>query len=234
MTQNQHSAPDPDIDIALIETMRVDPGPAIPLLAGHRSRLQTSCQALGYPWPGEQLFAELGRHAAALDPGKSHRIRLLLDRSGRFTFTSGPLTPTPEPVQIRLAPQMLEAPVFWLAHKTTHRPWYELAQSWLAMHPEVFDLVFCNEREELSEGSRCNVYIQDDQGVWLTPHTDSGLLPGVMRQALIERGDVREARISRADFLQAPAWRVSNALRGWLDARLRLGAIKAPGNKEQQ
>jgi branched-subunit amino acid aminotransferase/4-amino-4-deoxychorismate lyase len=41
-----------------------------------------------------------------------------------------------------------------------------------------------------------------------------------MRQSLLDQGLVREATVSRTDFLEAHAIRVSNALRGWLQARL--------------
>ncbi len=209
-----------EADIQLIETMKVDPGPSMPLLAWHRRRLQASCKALGYRWPGEALFADMGGVAAALDPTASHRLRLLLDRSGAYTLTPGPLPPTPEPVLLQLAPDPLQAEALWLQHKTTRRPWYEQAQEWLAIHPNVFDIVFCNENGEICEGSRVNVYVQDEQGKWLTPPLECGLLPGVMRQYLLDRGLVSEARITREAFVSARALRVSNALRGWLDACL--------------
>ena len=216
-----------DTSVQLIETMRVDPGPALPLLSWHRRRLKASCEALGFDWPGEALFVEIGRVAAGLDPHARHRIRLLLDPSGTFSLTAGPLPPTPEPVWLRFESRPLRAERAWLAHKTTRRQWFGTAQEWLAAHPNVFDIVFCNDSGHVTEGSRSNVYMQDLDGQWLTPPADGGILPGVMRQNLLDQGLVREAVISCADFLDAPAIRVSNALRGWLQARLLRAA--APG-----
>lgn len=209
-----------DAGIQLIETMRVEPGPSIPLLPWHRRRLQASCQALGYVWPGEALFTDLGRLSAGLDAQQNHRVRLLVDVNGAYTLTANPLPPTPQPVQILLAHEALHGDAHWLLHKTTQRPWYASSQHWLAAHPNVFDILFCNEKDELCEGSRTNVYIKNEQGEWLTPALQSGLLPGVMRQHLLDRGLVREALLSRADLLSASALRISNALRGWLDAQL--------------
>ncbi|MYN14579.1 aminotransferase [Pusillimonas sp. TS35] len=209
-----------DADIQLIETMRVDPGPSLPLLPWHRKRLEASCAALGYRWPGERLFMDIGRLSAGLDPTSSHRLRLLVDRNGVYSLTFGPLPPTPEPVQLRLDTRPRKAEQLYLAHKSTYRPWYEEAQEWLAVHPNVFDVIFCNAHGEVCEGSRSNIYVQDDEGNWLTPPVSCGLLPGVMRQSLLDQGLVREARISRDDLENAPALRVSNALRGWLTARL--------------
>jgi 4-amino-4-deoxychorismate lyase len=215
----EHKSMD-DTDVQLIETMRVDPGPSLPLLSWHRRRLKTSCEALGFKWPGESLFMEIGRLAAGLDPEASHRIRLLVDKSGAYTLASGPLPPTPEPVQLRLEARALQADSVWLAHKTTRRTWYDKTQEWLAAHPNVFDVVFCNAQDNIAEGSRSNIYVQDLDGNWLTPTARGNLLPGVMRQSLLDQGLVREATVSRTDFLEAHAIRVSNALRGWLQARL--------------
>ena len=115
---------------------------------------------------------------------------------------------------------VLEADDPWLRHKTTHRPRFAAAQRWLRAHPDHFDLIFGNAAGDLCEGSRSTIYVRDAAGAWLTPPLASGLLPGVKRQALLDDGAVREARLSLADLRQAPALRVSNALRGCLDARL--------------
>ena len=115
---------------------------------------------------------------------------------------------------------VLEADDPWLRHKTTHRPRFAAAQRWLRAHPDHFDLIFGNAAGDLCEGSRSTIYVRDAAGAWLTPPLASGLLPGVKRQALLDEGAVREARLSLADLRQAPALRVSNALRGCLDARL--------------
>lgn len=206
--------------VQLIETMRVDPGNQIALLHGHLARLRASCIAMGYDWPGDPLIDALQRHRDALDAGLTHRMRLLVGPGRSYAIETDVLTPTPQPVTLHLSPEPLTADAFWLRHKTTHRPWYAAAQRWLNDHPACFDVIFFNERDVLSEGTRTNVYVLDVAGVWLTPPLDCGALPGVQRQALLDSGQVREATISRPQFLAATSLRVSNALRGWLDAGL--------------
>lgn len=207
--------------VQLIETIRIETGRQAPLLAGHYRRLQDSCAALGYSWPGDALQRDLSAHIEELDADSCHRLRLLLSRDGRYSLTSNPLPPTPQPVRLIFSATPLQADMLWLQHKTTHRPWYEAAQAWLAHNPVFFDVVFCNERNEVCEGSRSNVYILDAASrKWLTPPMNCGLLPGVQRRDLLDSGRVQEARITREQFLASPAIRVSNALRGWLDATL--------------
>src|SRR5690606_28690984 len=101
-----------------------------------------------------------------LDGAQTHRLRLLLAHDGSIAFTSGILPSTPQPVQLALHTGSLHADPCWLQHKTTHRPWYDAAQTWLSDHPSFFDIVFCNEQDQLCEASRSNVYIQDEQGRW--------------------------------------------------------------------
>jgi 4-amino-4-deoxychorismate lyase len=210
--------------VRLIETMCVEPGHRIPLLSGHLARLRASCTTLGYDWPGDGLVADLHRHAAALDARLAHRLRLLVGPERSYAIETAVLPPTQGPVTLRLSDAPLKADPFWLRHKTTQRPWYTAAQRWLDDHPDYFDIVFCNEDDALCEGSRTNVYVRDGSGGWLTPPLENGILPGVKRQALLDAGQVRVAALSRRDFLAAPSIRVSNALRGWLDARLDTNA----------
>ena len=208
-------------DVRLIETIRIEPGRQTPLLAWHWRRLQDSCTALDYVWPDDALLRDAQQHIGKLDTGGSHRLRLLLNRDGDYSLASDPLPPTPQPVCLELSATPLRADMLWLRHKTTHRPWYEAAQAWLVRNPAFFDVVFCNERDEVCEGSRSNIYVLDAvSDKWLTPPLECGLLPGVQRRALLESGRVDESRITREQLLAAPAIRVSNALRGWLAATL--------------
>jgi 4-amino-4-deoxychorismate lyase len=204
----------------LIETIRVEQGRRTPLLDGHWRRLRHSCVALGYAWPGQALADALQCHIDTLDPAVDHRVRLLLGSDGQYEIASTLLAHTPEPLLVRLHLEALRAEAFWLRHKTTFRPWYTGTQQWLMQNLDVFDVIFCNEKDEVCEGSRSNIYIRDASGAWLTPPVASGLLPGVQRQALLDGGLVREATISRNNLIAAREVRISNALRGWRVATL--------------
>jgi len=205
--------------IHLIETLRVTPGRDIPLLDLHLQRLRRSCAALGTPWPAV-LPQAITAHLATLSAHESWRLRILLNTVGGHSLQSQRLPATPAPVRVALATEALAADPVWIAHKTTWRPWYARASDWLHQHPDIFDVLYCNARDEVCEGSRSNVYVCTADGAWLTPPLACGLLPGVQRQALLDQGLVQEAVLPRALLLQARRIRVSNALRGWLDAVL--------------
>jgi len=218
---------------ALIETMRLEDG-RIALWPGHRARLLASAAALGYPLEARDLEARLSAHVRTAVPAtRAWRIRLLLAHDGGLRLETAPLPPTQVPVRLALAARVLDGrPCLdedeaWLRHKTTRRPWFADAAAWLARRPEYFDVIFGNAAGLACEGSRCNVYLRDPAGLWLTPPVRHGLLPGVQRQQLLDAGLVHEAALSLADLEAAPALRVSNALRGWLDARMDDGG-RAP------
>lgn len=232
---------------ALIETMRLEQG-RIALWPGHRARLLASAAALGYPLDPAALDDRVSAslHAAASTPGSAGlpgavwRLRLLLTSDGLLSLEAALLPDTPAPVRLAIASDVLDDVTadtaaghrdlpptdarfpddFWRRHKTTRRPWFAAAQDWLRAHPDHFDLVFDDATDGLREGSRCNLYLRDPQGRWLTPTATGSLLPGVQRQWLLDQGLAHEAALSLADLRAAPALRISNALRGWQDAQL--------------
>jgi len=84
----------------------------------------------------------------------------------------------------------------------------------------AWDALFLNENEGLSEGSACNVFLVRD-GVVSTPDPESGILAGVMRDAVIrlsrrEAIPLRIGTVMRVDIAAATEAFVTNALVGIL------------------
>lgn len=209
---------------SLIETLRLDADGDVPLLPGHLTRVATSAEALRYRWPGEDVWIMQVAQALQGLPKVAHRVRVLTAPDGAIAVETAPLLPLGERPLVSLAPAVLDSQEPYLQHKTTRRDWYEPASAWLAQHPAYFDLLFFNERGELCEGSRSNVYVLLEQG-WVTPPVSSGLLPGVQRAALLESGAVQEAVLTATDLQRAQSVRLSNALRGWFEVTV----AEAPG-----
>jgi 4-amino-4-deoxychorismate lyase len=149
-----------------------------------------------------------------------HRLRLLVARDGSRSIQTAALPPLPARQEAMLAPEALRSTEPLLRYKTTYRPWYTKTIEWLPSHPHIFDLLYLNERGELCEGSRSNVYLRLD-GDWYTPPVDSGCLPGVQRAELLDGGQVEERVLTLADLHAADEIRLSNALRGWFPVTLR-------------
>jgi para-aminobenzoate synthetase/4-amino-4-deoxychorismate lyase len=108
----------------------------------------------------------------------------------------------------------------FLRHKTSVRSRYDAA--WRAAEAQgAFDALFFNERGELTEGGRSNVFLRFGSE-WITPPLSSGVLPGVMRSILLHAPawNASEGVITREMLAEADDIVVCNALRGPLRAVL--------------
>jgi 4-amino-4-deoxychorismate lyase len=207
---------------SLIETMRVDADGGMPLLDRHMARLLDSCRTLGYPCPEDEdaIRHEVLVAARTISAPGAHRLRLLLHATGERTIESSPLPPLVDMPGVVTCDTRLASTEMLLRHKTTFRPWYDPIGQWLTSHSDIFDALFVNERGELCEGSRSNVYARS-RNKWFTPPISSGCLPGVQRAALLDQG-LAEERLMDLDALRcADEIRLSNALRGWITVMLR-------------
>ena len=203
-----------DPGLRLIETLRRENG-ACPRLAGHLARLRRSAEWLGFPLDETVLQEQLAAQPAT----GIWRVRLTLGRDGVLAVHSLPLAGEPAGTRYAvLAKQRIDSRNPLRRHKTTERAVYDAALQAVAGEPEVFDVVFLNERDEVAEGARSNVFIERN-GILLTPPLTSGALPGVLRAELLVAGTAREAVLKPADLTDG-FW-LGNALRGLIRVSLR-------------
>ncbi|MBK7356944.1 MAG: aminodeoxychorismate synthase component I [Propionivibrio sp.] len=207
-----------DPGFGLIETLCLERG-VLQRLELHLERLQASAQVLGFACDIAAISAGLAEQASMHSTGP-RRIRLTLAHDGRFQISQAVLEDCALPALAVLAEERVDPGNYLLGHKTSARRMYDRALARLAGCPDFFDAVFLNTRGEVCEGARSNVFIERD-GVWLTPPTSSGLLPGVMRRQLLESGRAIEAVLFKEDLLGAPAIYLTNSLRGVIPVRLQ-------------
>ena len=217
---------DADPGFQLFETTAATRADGIRHLDRHLVRLQRSADAFGFRFDADALRREIDARCAALDGDGPYRMKLALAKDGTFDITAAPLKPLPAgPVGVLLACEHGFAPTrasdALLLHKTTRRAEYDRA--WQAAEAlGGFDMLFVNERGEVTEGGRSNLFVKLD-GQWVTPPLASGVLPGVMRGVLLDDpafGAV-ERVVTRDDLARAQGLLLTNALRGALDAVLK-------------
>lgn len=199
--------------LQLIETLRLEAGSddPFPLLARHLQRLAVSSALLGFIYDLPGVRRELLNHAAGHLPG-NYRTRLLLSPDGKVEISSQPLPEAGNKCwRVVFAQRRLDSACWLSRHKTTARSAYD--QDLARLPEDVFDLLYFNERGELCEGARSNVYLRL-QGRLFTPPLACGVLDGVMRRKLLDEGLVEERVLYRQDVLEADSLYLSNALRG--------------------
>ncbi|KVC40513.1 chorismate-binding protein [Burkholderia diffusa] len=217
---------DADPGFQLFETTGATRADGIRHLERHLARLRRSADAFGFRLDADALRREIDARCAALDGDGPYRMKLTLAKDGAIDITAAALKPLPAgPVGVMLASAhgfaSTRADDALLLHKTTRRADFDRA--WQAAEAlGGFDMLFVNERGEVTEGGRSNLFVKLD-GQWVTPPLSSGVLPGVMRGVLLDdRTFGAEERIVTLDDLaRADALLLTNALRGALDAVLK-------------
>lgn len=208
-----------DVDpapFALIESLRRQEGGGYLLLERHLHRLAASAAYFSFPCDGTALRASLQQLDAELSG--AHKVRLLLAADGAMTLSAEPLPPVRSrtPLKMILSPQRVQRDDPFLFHKTTRRDLYQAER---ARFPQADEVLFCNEAGEVTEGSIHNLVLRQG-GRLLTPALACGLLPGTLREELLERGVVTEAVITVKDLREADGLWLINSVRGWRRAIL--------------
>jgi para-aminobenzoate synthetase/4-amino-4-deoxychorismate lyase len=205
---------DPAPPVTLIETFRWTPDEGYALFDRHLDRLLDSATYFALPVTREDAAAFLDEKARGWTGAM--RVRLTLSETG-LDLTSVPLPPSPETFRFAIHPEPLSSSSVWLAHKTTNRAFYDRPRQEAHDERGLDELVFANERGELTEGSFTNLFVERD-GALLTPPLSSGLLPGTLRAELIAEGKAEERVLTLADLKSAEAIWLGNSVRGLIRA----------------
>jgi para-aminobenzoate synthetase / 4-amino-4-deoxychorismate lyase len=209
-TQNSQS------DFSLIESLLFDKGSGFFLLDRHLKRLADSARYFGFTMDLYSLQTRLEK--CTEDIAGSAKVRLVLARNGSITVESEPLEfPAAGSVSfVSFAEKHVDSSNLFLYHKTSKRELFTLE---LGKKPGCADVIFVNERNEVTEGANNNVVIRKD-GMFFTPPIASGLLPGTLRAHLLETGDIAEKVLFPADLEQADEIYLINSVRKWRQVRL--------------
>jgi len=199
----------------LIETMRFEAVDGFVELERHLARMKASAETLGFRFDRHDCRNEL--QAATFRLVEDARIRLMLSSSGAVAIEVRPLPEKPaEPVDVAILPLPVAPDDPRLIHKTSDRAFYDRARR----KAGTFEIVFVREDGRMTEGSFTSLFVARD-GRLVTPRTGS-LLPGVLREKLIESGSAFEGDVRPADL--EGGFFIGNSLRGLIAARL----IEAP------
>lgn len=201
----------------LLETMLWTRAEGLANRAQHLARARRSQHYFGRPWRIGEIRPALDRleQSLAAGPAKFARIRLCLDSAGHPRLETQPLPKVGwgQPrLTIRLAARPVSSRDLFLYHKTTRRHRYdrEFRQAQAAGCDEV---IFHNERGELTEGAISNLLVQRN-GQWYTPPIRCGLLPGIWRAAAIREFRAKEKILTVADLAGADQIMLGNSVRG--------------------
>ena len=224
----------PAPEFRLIETILWSPDTGYWLLDLHLERLAESACYFSYPLDTEKVriaLQELGIVLGSFNSNKSWRVRFTLSRTGEFEITHSELLeyspPDAEPAALmsKRTDQNLPKVIFskkhtnsdsvYLFHKTTLRRFYDEERARTVDAKGYYEVLFVNEKGQVTEGSYTNVFLQKD-GRLMTPPVSCGLLPGVLRRYLLQQFPelVMEKKFTIDDIEHSEALYVGNSVRG--------------------
>jgi para-aminobenzoate synthetase / 4-amino-4-deoxychorismate lyase len=206
-------------DFELLETLLWKDG--YPFLKQHLHRLTQSAKYFDFPCNIDSIEKQLHEHSGIFEEGSRHKIRLRVNASGAVIIESSAIADDETGGLIALADIRTDSHNRFLYHKTTNRELYDR----LFHEAEIkgfTDVIFMNENNEITEGSRNNIFIEKD-GTLFTPPIECGLLNGVYRQHVIAtRPPVVERTLHLSDLLGADKIYLCNAVRGMREVKLRM------------
>jgi para-aminobenzoate synthetase/4-amino-4-deoxychorismate lyase len=147
------------------------------------------------------------------------RVKLSLWNDGRLqleTFNLEPVPPAPEAV---VSTTRVDSNNLFQRHKTSLRHLYD-DQYKKARALGFYEVIYLNEKEEVVEASRHNIFIRKD-GQWFTPPVSAGALPGIERAQVIRDKKAVERPLTLADLKSAQDIVLTNSVRGGVSVRLR-------------
>jgi para-aminobenzoate synthetase/4-amino-4-deoxychorismate lyase len=193
--------------LELIETLRWEN--SFVRLESHLARMENSARIFGLAFNTDAAKAALGRAVAGRTGAL--RLRLTLNEAGVYDATAHDLPPDPAYWTYAVSRERTHSGDLLLRHKTNWRDLYESEVKRLGAD----EVIFVNQRGELTEGARSNIFIRRD-GVLLTPPLDAGVLDGRLRAELIAEGKARAAVLKPHD-LEGEVY-FGNSLRGLIPA----------------
>ncbi len=198
----------PVSEFELFESILLEGGEYF-LLARHVERLRNSAAYFGFEFSEEEIKAALTRAVVEHGP---FRVRLTLSKDGRIATETSSIKAY-DRKRVALATQAVDSSDRFLFHKSTKRDFYN-AQ--LAARPDCDDIIFWNEKGEVTESTIANVVVRID-GELFTPPVESGLLAGTFRNQLLAEGKLKERVITIEELQTAEKLFLINSVRKWME-----------------
>lgn len=196
-------------DFYLFETLLCKEG-QLQEFDAHLKRLLKSANTFGFSCDIDSIRKQL--EIRCKDIAGSARVQLQLHGDGRCNMQCTPLNAPKVPLRIMISKIKMDSKNIFLQHKTSNRQVYE-EEFLLCRHKDYYDVIFENERDELTECSRHNVFLKFGNQ-WFTPPLESGVLAGVQREQFMMEHAAKEKVLFKKDLLAADEVWLTNSLRG--------------------
>jgi len=202
------------LNFRLVETILCRGG-KYTFLKWHLKRMKGSADYFAFVFDCAKIMNLLKNNLKFLDSSKKYKVRILLDKNGDVQIENSLIDDENgrHPYYAVISDKKVDSGNVFLYHKTDNRRLYDEAYQ-QARKGGFFDVIFTNEKGEVTEGSITNIFIKKDNK-FITPPVSCGLLNGIYRQRFIARfKGVLEKAITIQELLGADEVYLCNSVRG--------------------
>ncbi len=206
-------------EFELLETLSYSPQNGYLYFAEHMQRLQKSASYFGYMLDIKEIEDTLIKLEKDIG-NNDHIVRLTISQEGRINLTTREFSPPKQNTIFKfiISEKRMNKENIFLYHKTTNRAFYDDEFQLQQNKTGCDEVIFLNEQQEITEGSRTNIFIKKDNCLQ-TPHISSGLLPGTLRESLLKQKKCVENIITLKDLEKAEKIFIGNSVRGLVHAQ---------------
>ena len=203
---------DPIEYFEIFETMRYESG-EIKFLKEHIGRMKSAADHFLFKFPKKKIMKRIEKSISELDQKQIKKIKVLLNKWGKIKIEISDLLESVDKVSVIISQNKISSTDRFRHFKTTNRKLYDKEYA-SYKSKGLYEVLYLNEKNELAEGSRSNIFLKKNNQ-WFTPPLNSGALPGVYRKFFIENNiNTSEKNIKIEDLLKADGLTLTNALRG--------------------
>ncbi len=203
---------EPYREFSLIETILWRGGfQRLPL---HLKRLRESAAYFDFLYDEDEVLKGLRDLERRFHISGRYKVRLVLNKEGNVQVSAEPLAYQKiELGRAAVSSARTSSRDVFLFHKTTRRDLYQSEFEKYSARG-FFDVIFMNEKDQITEGAISNVFIKKN-GIYYTPPIECGLLNGVFRQEfLAAHANAIEKVLTLEDVQSADGVFLTNAVRG--------------------
>ncbi|MDX1957136.1 MAG: bifunctional anthranilate synthase component I family protein/class IV aminotransferase [Leptospiraceae bacterium] len=183
----------------------------------HLMRLKKSAEFFGFGFSENEIKNRLNQ--LDLDFNKVYKLKITIERESHIKIETTELNSKQKKGKFSFAKEFsleTRSNSIFLYYKTSKREIYRKGFE-IASNHQLMDLIFENEKAEITEGSIYNIFCKID-GIFYTPFLNAGVLDGIYRRKLLNRfpSYFKEKILYKKDILNSEEVFFCNSVRGIL------------------
>ncbi len=170
-------------DFKIITTLLIEKGEPF-LLDMHIKRLEKTSKFFNFIFDKRLLLSYLNE--LSLPKNRSYKVRILISHSGKIELEHYELSSLETPIELHISPSPIDTYDPFIRFKTDRRIVHKTSKN--------VESLFVNGAGYVTESSNFNVIFEKYEQR-ITPPLECGLLDGIMRRYLLDRGFCTEKKI---------------------------------------